>query len=84
MELELDGKIIQIDEKLIKVLIEKNPSLVKRCYLEAHGYSADDTSNPQFLQGLWEGLKSKNSHEDAIAEAKAKRVRRIENNSRVA
>lgn len=89
MEMQLDGLLVEIDEKVLQMLIELKPDLVKRCYLKANGYPiVMDQTQSQFIEGLWVSLKSNAQRPDgtavsnggAIADARQKRIAQIESN----
>lgn len=87
MILDVDGLMVDFsDEKLIKALIDTCGNQIKRGFLKCHGsYSDEDLLRTQFVEGLWAGLianQTGTGGSRAIADAKSKRLRLIENNYR--
>lgn len=84
MEMQVDGLLVELDEKVLQLLIELKPDLVKRCYLKANGYPiVMDQTQSQFIDGLWTSLKSNAQRPDGRAisnagSAKEKRLQQIE------
>ncbi|MGI2907642.1 hypothetical protein [Tolypothrix sp. VBCCA 56010] len=83
MLISVDGLLLDFsDEKLVKTIIDDCGSRIKRAFLKCHGsYSDEDLANPQYLEGLWQGLVAAQSNtggSQAIATARQKRLRQIE------
>jgi hypothetical protein len=86
IEMQVDGLLIEIDEKVLQLVIELKPDLVKRCYLKANGYPIEmDKTGSEFINGLWTSLKSNAQRPDGravsgAASARQRRISQIENN----
>lgn len=86
IEMQIDGLLIEIEEKVIQLLIQEKPDLVKRCWLKANGYPIEmGETTSEFVNGLWTSLKSNAQRPDGravsdAASAKKKRLAEIESN----
>jgi len=81
MEIDIDGALIQVDEEILKPLMEDRGMLnsLKRAYLKSKkGYSDNDLINPEFVKGAWAGVIE--TTKDPIANARKKKIAEIESN----
>ncbi|MBW4446992.1 MAG: hypothetical protein KME38_08990 [Spirirestis rafaelensis WJT71-NPBG6] len=86
IEMQVDGLLVEIDEKVLQLFIELKPDLVKRCYLKANGYPIEmDKTGTEFINGLWTSLKCNAQRPDGravsdVASVRQKRLQQIESN----
>ncbi|MGI2907674.1 hypothetical protein [Tolypothrix sp. VBCCA 56010] len=76
IEITLDNQRIILTKEMLEILAESNSRQFKRSWLKANGYNVDETTSPDFIDGIWQTL----SHipQNAIASAKKKRIAQIE------